>query len=94
MEEKIIAAFKSRSQLMSFDAAMRRAGIKTEIVPTPRAVALGCGLSAAFSKKALQTAICCREQTEKAYGRPTTGRQVWALWTLPTRMRLNGIPIN
>ena len=46
------------------------------------------------SKKALQTAICCREQTEKAYGRPTTGRQVWALWTLPTRMRLNGIPIN
>ena len=50
MEGKIIAAFKSRSQLMSFDAAMRRAGIKTEIVPTPRAVALGCGLSAAFSK--------------------------------------------
>ena len=29
MEGKIIAAFKSRSQLMSFDAAMRRAGIKT-----------------------------------------------------------------
>ena len=56
MEGKIIAAFKSRSQLMSFDAAMRRAGIKTEIVPTPRAVALGCGLSAEFSKEALHTA--------------------------------------
>lgn len=64
MEGKIIAAFKSRSQLMSFDAAMRRAGIKTEIVPTPRAVALGCGLSAAFSKEALKTARSIIKATE------------------------------
>jgi hypothetical protein len=43
-----IAAFRSRQQVMRFDAALRRAGIPCDIISTPRDVALGCGLSVRF----------------------------------------------
>ena len=43
-----IAAFRSRQQVMRFDSALRRAGIHSEIVSTPRDVSVGCGLSVAF----------------------------------------------
>ena len=43
-----IAAFRSRQQVMRFDSALRKAGIHSEIVSTPRDVSVGCGLSVAF----------------------------------------------
>ena len=43
-----IAAFSSRQQVMRFDSALRRKGLRVNIVSTPRDVALGCGLSVQF----------------------------------------------
>lgn len=43
-----IGAFRSRQQVMRFDSALRRAGIKTEIVSTPKDISIGCGLSVRF----------------------------------------------
>lgn len=43
-----IAAFRSRQQVLRFEDALRREGIATQVVTTPRAVALGCGLSVRF----------------------------------------------
>lgn len=47
-ENNGIAAFRSRQQVMRFDSALRKAGIHSEIVSTPREVSVGCGLSVAF----------------------------------------------
>lgn len=44
-----IASFRSRQQVFAFEAALSRAGLRAEIVSTPREVALGCGLSVRFS---------------------------------------------
>ena len=43
-----IAAFRSRQQVLRFEDALRRDGIASGIITTPRAVALGCGLSVRF----------------------------------------------
>ncbi|MBR0228418.1 MAG: DUF3343 domain-containing protein [Clostridia bacterium] len=43
-----IAAFSSRQQVMRFDSALRRKGLRADIISTPRDVALGCGLSVQF----------------------------------------------
>ena len=43
-----IAAFRSRQQVMRFDAALRRAGTPADVISTPREVAVGCGLSVQF----------------------------------------------
>lgn len=43
-----IAAFRSRQQVLRFEDALRREGIATAVMTTPRAVALGCGLSVRF----------------------------------------------
>ncbi|MDR2657318.1 MAG: DUF3343 domain-containing protein [Oscillospiraceae bacterium] len=43
-----IAAFRSRQQVLRLQSALRRAGLKAEIVATPRDVAIGCGLSVQF----------------------------------------------
>ena len=43
-----IAAFRSRQQVLRFEDALRREGIASGVVTTPRAVALGCGLSVRF----------------------------------------------
>ena len=47
-EQYAIAAFRSRQQVMNFEQALRRAGIRTSIVTTPRSVSVGCGLSVRF----------------------------------------------
>ena len=44
-----IAAFRSRQQVMRFDSALKRAGIPSDIISTPREVSLGCGLSVQFA---------------------------------------------
>lgn len=57
MEEQFgIAAFRSRQQVMAFDQALRKNGIRTSVVNTPRAVATGCGLSVRFGLEDAQAA--------------------------------------
>lgn len=43
-----IASFRSRQQVMKFEAALRRAGVRVQIITTPRDVSIGCGLSVRF----------------------------------------------
>lgn len=43
-----IAAFRSRQQVMRFEGALRRAGIRSQVISTPRDVSIGCGLSVRF----------------------------------------------
>lgn len=46
-----IAAFRSRQQVMRFEAALRRAGVRAQVISTPRDVSVGCGLSVRFDMK-------------------------------------------
>ena len=49
MEEKFcIAAFRSRLHVMAYERLLRSMGVKATTVSTPRAVAIGCGLSVRF----------------------------------------------
>ncbi len=48
-----IAAFRSRQQVLRFEAALRRRGVSSEVVTTPRDVSMGCGLSVRFPLGAL-----------------------------------------
>lgn len=50
-ENFCIAAFRSRLQVMAFEEALKHQGMQVSIVTTPRAVALGCGLSVRFEEK-------------------------------------------
>lgn len=49
-ENFCIAAFASRLQVMAFEELLKQKGMKVSIVTTPRAVALGCGLSVRFEE--------------------------------------------
>ena len=87
MEENFcIAAFASRLQVMAFEELLKGRGMAASIVTTPRAVALGCGLSVRFEEKdtarvkALYQALglgnligfyrVTRDQSGRATGRP------------------------
>ena len=55
MEEAYgIAAFRSRQQVLHFEDSLRREGLRVGIVTTPRAVAMGCGLSVRFDLRDTQ----------------------------------------
>lgn len=43
-----LASFRSRQQVFAFESALKRSGVRAQIVSTPREVALGCGLSVRF----------------------------------------------
>lgn len=43
-----IAAFRSRTQVLRLEEALRRAGLDAGVISTPREVAIGCGLSVRF----------------------------------------------
>jgi len=43
-----IASFRSRTQVLRLEEALRRAGLSAGIISTPREVAMGCGLSVRF----------------------------------------------
>ena len=43
-----IAAFRSRQQVLRFESALKRSGVRAGVVATPRDVAIGCGLSVKF----------------------------------------------
>ncbi len=44
-----IAAFRSRQQVLRFESALKRAGLRVGVVATPRDVSIGCGLSVRFN---------------------------------------------
>lgn len=48
MEEFAIASFRSRQQVLKFEGALRRSGVRVEVITTPRDVSVGCGLSVRF----------------------------------------------
>lgn len=52
-----IASFRSRQQVFAYESALKRSGIRTRIVSTPREVALGCGLSVSFEEKDIDRAM-------------------------------------
>ena len=43
-----IASFRSRTQVLRLENALRRAGLSAGVISTPREVAMGCGLSVRF----------------------------------------------
>lgn len=43
-----LAAFRSRTQVLRMEDALRRAGLSAGVISTPREVAIGCGLSVRF----------------------------------------------
>ena len=43
-----VAAFRSRQQVQAFAQLLRRAGVPSGIVTTPRSISVGCGLSVRF----------------------------------------------
>ena len=43
-----LAAFRSRTQVLRYEDALRRAGLSAGVISTPREVAIGCGLSVRF----------------------------------------------
>jgi len=61
-----VAAFRSRQQVLRFEDALRREGIPSGVVTTPRAEALGCGLSVRFrieDAQAVQRAVAREKPT-------------------------------
>ena len=57
-----IAAFRSRTQVLRLEDALRRAGLSAGVISTPREVAMGCGLSVRFelADTAQAMAVCRR----------------------------------
>ena len=49
-----IASFRSRQQVLKFENALRREGMRVSIITTPRDVAVGCGLSIRFELEDFQ----------------------------------------
>lgn len=46
-----VAAYRSRQQVMKINDLMRRNGINSSIVSTPKEISAGCGLSVRFDIK-------------------------------------------
>ena len=62
----MIAAFRSRMHVMAFERTLLALGIRASVVTTPRAVALGCGLSVRFEPADLDRVR--RALTQQAMG--------------------------
>ena len=56
-EEFCIAAFRSRQQVMAFERDLRQHGVRASVMITPRAVAMGCGLSVRIEREDLRRAV-------------------------------------
>lgn len=65
MEENFcIAAFRSRQQVIAYERALINSGVRASIMTTPRAVAMGCGLSVRFETADLQRAYQAYRQSQ------------------------------
>ena len=53
--EYLIIAFRSRAHTVKFYDILKRMGVYSEIVNTPKAAGVGCGLSVKTSKNAFPT---------------------------------------
>ena len=53
--EYVIVSFRSRAHTVKFHEFLRRNGISSEIVNTPKEAGVGCGLSVRVSKEQLST---------------------------------------
>ena len=49
-----VAAFRSRQQVLRFEAVLRRMGVPARVVSTPRDISMGCGLSVRFPMEYVQ----------------------------------------
>ena len=58
-EEFCIAAFRSRQQVMAFERDLRQHGVRASVMITPRAVAMGCGLSVRIEREDLPAPCRC-----------------------------------
>lgn len=56
MEKFCIAAFRSRLHVMAFERLLKGMGVRASTITTPRAVAMGCGLSVRFETADLERA--------------------------------------
>ncbi len=52
----VLAVFRSRTQTLSFAAELKRLGVSSQTVSTPRQAKVGCGLSCKFSYSSLTKA--------------------------------------
>ena len=43
-----VAAFRSRQQVLRFEDKLKQRGVPVQIITTPRAISMGCGLSVRF----------------------------------------------
>lgn len=43
-----IGSFRSRQQVLRFESALKRQGLRVNVISTPRDVSVGCGLSVRF----------------------------------------------
>lgn len=57
METFTIAAFRSRQAVFKYEGMLKKIGIRTAILSTPRAVSMGCGLSLSFDTAQERRAI-------------------------------------
>ena len=57
MECYALAAFRSRQSVIRFDDVLQAAGVRTQIVTTPHAVSMGCGLSVRFACERIPLAL-------------------------------------
>ena len=64
MESFGIASFRSRQQTLHFQELLRRRGIGTTVISTPREVAVGCGLSLRFDMRDARVVV----ETARAAG--------------------------
>ena len=48
-----VAAFRSRQQVLRFEAVLKAQGVPARVVTTPRDIAMGCGLSVRFPMEKL-----------------------------------------
>ena len=49
---ELLAVFRSRSQAMDCNSRLRRYGIPSNLINTPKEAGVGCGLSVKFPKEA------------------------------------------
>ncbi len=62
-QEYIVAAFRSRQQVMKFVREMEKMNLKVRVINTPREIAIGCGLSASFDEKDYKEAKAIVDRT-------------------------------
>ena len=81
-----IGAFRSRQQVLRFDSALKRAGVRSQVISTPRDVSVGCGLSVRFDLNDTQAVLDAYQRSRPGnligfyrverdgHGRPIVGR--------------------